>query len=97
MNRTAAKRLLISGLVAASLAAPLLTAHHAQVRLRREDEALRRQAAESTLRFAESERLSNELAQAESRQTLTAEQRSELLRLRNEVTQLHSAAGVLQK
>jgi hypothetical protein len=97
MNRDTSRLVIVSALVAASIAAPLLTAHHSQVRLRQENDSLRQQAAQSAELLAESDRLSNQLAQAQSPQTLTDPQLRELLRLRNEVTQLRQAVQDFQR
>src|SRR5438309_2064300 len=73
---------IISAVVAASVATPLVMQHHAQVKLREENQSLRQQVEGLT---AENDRLSNLLTQASRSGSLPKEQLSELMKLRGEI------------
>jgi hypothetical protein len=79
---------IISVIAVAGVAAPLAIQHQSEARLREENLALRQQASQLAQVAAENERLSNQLVQAKSAESLSREQMSELLRLRGEAGQL---------
>jgi RNA polymerase sigma factor (sigma-70 family) len=89
MTMTKLKAGIISALVVAGVATPLLMQHQAQVKLRQENQSLRRQVDQLAQLAAENERLSNLVAQANAARALSNDQRSELMKLRSEVGQLH--------
>ena len=88
MTMTKLKFGIISVIALAGVAAPLAIQHQSEARLREENLALRQQASQLAQVAAENERLSNQLVQAKSAESLSGEQMSELLRLRGEAGQL---------
>ena len=88
---TALNRTLITvTLVVAGVTAVLLMQRRAQARLSLENESMRQQLDQQAQLQAENERLSNRVAQAGDAPALSIDQRSELLRLRDEVGRLHA-------
>jgi len=81
----------ISAIVAASAIGTLAIQHHAKVRLHEQKESLRQQSDTAARLSAENERLSNLVATVKSSNSLSREQLTELLKLRNEVGQLRHA------
>jgi hypothetical protein len=79
---------IIGVVVAATLAAPLLVQHRAEVRGRAQQQSLLQQVALLDQWSAENERLSNMVAQVKSSQSLSDAQRTDLMKLRNEAGQL---------
>jgi RNA polymerase sigma factor (sigma-70 family) len=88
MTMTKLKFGIISVIALGGVAAPLAIQHQSEARLREENLALRQQASQLAQVAAENERLSNQLVQAKSAESLSREQMSELLRLRGEVGRL---------
>jgi RNA polymerase sigma factor (sigma-70 family) len=82
MGMTKLKLGIISAIVVAGMATPLVLQHQAQIKLREDNQALRQQSDQVA---AENERLSHLAARANSSQTLANGQPGELLRLRGEV------------
>ena len=82
MGMTKLKLCVISAIVVASVATPLVLQHQAQIKLREDNQALRQQSDQLA---AENARLSNLAARANSARAVASEQPSELLRLRGEV------------
>lgn len=95
MAMTKLKLGIISAVVVAGVATPLVVQHQAQVRLREENGALRQQLDQLNQLAAENQRLSNLVARANNSQSLPNDQLSELLRLRGEVTRLRSGSQEL--
>src|SRR3989442_5567 len=77
----------VSAIVFASVATPLVIQHCAQIKWHEKNEALRQQADRLAQLAAENERLSNLVAQTKG-PSLSNDQLSELLRLRGEIGQL---------
>ena len=94
MAATKLKTSIISAIVIASLAAPLIVQRQAQARLREQDEALRIQTIQLAQLQVDSKRLSNRVAQARSSLALSKEEFSELLKLRGEIGLLRKSAGI---
>jgi RNA polymerase sigma factor (sigma-70 family) len=82
MGMTKLKLGIISAIVVAGVATPLVLQHQSQVRLREDNQAFRQQVDQLA---AENERLANLVARANSSQALAIDQPSEILRLRGEV------------
>ena len=76
---------IVGALVVAGLATPLVINHQTQSKLLQENESLRQQVAQLSQTAAENERLSNQVARAQSSQVVAQLQASELLRLRGEL------------
>jgi len=85
---------LITAVVAAGVATPLVIQRQTQIKLREENLALRQQAEQLA---AENERLTNVGGQAESSQGFAKDQFSELLKLRGEVGLLRKRTNELEK
>jgi RNA polymerase sigma factor (sigma-70 family) len=97
MTLTTLKVGLVSATVAAAaMAAPLVIQHHAQTRLRAENETLRQQVAQLTPSSTESTTASP-ADSASSSPALSSEQFNELLRLRGEVTRLRQDSQELAR
>jgi hypothetical protein len=79
---------MISVIVAAVVATPLITQYQALAKLRGENAALRQKADENDQLAAENQRLSQGLAEAKTSARLTGDQLSELMKLRREVQAL---------
>jgi RNA polymerase sigma factor (sigma-70 family) len=94
MTMTKIKTAVISALIVAGAATPLILQHQTQVELRQENQSLRLQNAQMDQRLApltaENERLSNLLAQTD--QSAANDRSNELLRLRAEVGRLRAQA-----
>jgi len=88
------KASIISAVVAAGVAAPLVMQHHALVKLRTENQSLRQQVEGLTV---EKDRLSNLLTQASRPGPLPKEQLSELMKLRSEIGLLRKQTNELGK
>jgi RNA polymerase sigma factor (sigma-70 family) len=86
---------ILSAIVIAGVATPLVVQHQAQGRLRDKDTALLRQANRITQLEAENERLSNSVAQAKSTAALPSDPSHELLKLRSEVGMLREQTNEL--
>jgi hypothetical protein len=82
MGMTKLKLGIISAIMVAGVATPLVLQHQSQVRLREDNQAFRQQVDQLA---AENERLANLVARANSSQALAIDQPSEILRLRGEV------------
>jgi RNA polymerase sigma factor (sigma-70 family) len=95
MTITKLKAGIISAVVVAGVATPLVMQHQAQVKLRDENQLLRQQITELTQLKTENERLSNLLAQA-NRSSLTKDELSELMKLRGEVGLLRKQSNEAQ-
>jgi uncharacterized protein YigA (DUF484 family) len=89
---TKIKLTILSAVVVASVAAPLMIQHWSQVQLRQENKVLRQQIGQLGQLATENERLSNLVAQGNISQVLPKNDQADLLRLRGEVTRLRSAA-----
>jgi hypothetical protein len=88
------RTLIIVGiLVVASVGATMAIERRAANRQRAQAEALEEQAAQIAQAAAEDERLTNLVAKVAASQSLSPEQLTDLLRLRNEVRQLHKLEG----
>ena len=85
MTMTKLKLGIISAVVVAGVATPLVIQRQAQVKLRTANQSLRQQVGQLAQLKAQNERLSSLLAQANSAQSLPKDQLSELMRLRGEV------------
>jgi hypothetical protein len=96
MSITAFKAAIVGAVVIASVAAPLAVQHSEQVKWRERNELLRQQTGRWAELSAESERLSNLVAQAESA-SLWKGQLLELLRLRGELGQLRQTVSEIAK
>jgi len=79
------KLTVISVIVAAVVATPLITQYQALAKLRGENAALRQKADENDQLTAENQRLSQELAEAKTSTRLAGDRLSELMRLRREI------------
>ncbi|PYJ86103.1 MAG: hypothetical protein DME22_06555 [Verrucomicrobia bacterium] len=88
MAATKLKTGVISAIVVASVATPLLVQHQAQARLREQDQALRQRTDQLAKFQAENEQLSKLLAAAKNSRPPSNDQLSELMRLRGEVGRL---------
>lgn len=75
----------LGALMVAGMATPLVISLQKQSRLVQENASLRQQVAQLPQMAAETERLSNQVAQAQSAQSLAQRQARELLRLRGEL------------
>ena len=89
---TKIKLTILSAIVVASVAAPLVIQHRSQVQLRQENKVLRQQVVQLGQLATENERLSNLVAQGNISQVLPKNDQKDLLRLRGEVTRLRAAA-----
>ncbi|PYJ95918.1 MAG: hypothetical protein DME23_22290 [Verrucomicrobia bacterium] len=96
MTMTKLKAGIISAVVVAGVATPLVMQQQAQVKLSMENQSLRQQAGQLAKLQAENGHLSNLLAQAKS-SLLSKEQLSELMRLRGEVGMLRRKTNALGK
>ncbi len=85
MVMTKLKAGIISAIVVAGVATPLVVQHLAEVKLRTRDQALQEREEQLAQLATENQRLSNLAAQARKAPALTGEPFSELLRLRSEV------------
>lgn len=97
MTMTKLKLGIIGAVVLAGVATPLLLQHQDQVKLRDENQALRRQVEQLNPLAAENERLSNLLAQGDRAPGIAPVQSNELLRLRGEVARLRDDAKELAR
>lgn len=88
MAATKLKTGIISAVVLATLATPLVLQHQAEARIRNQNEVLRQQTQRLDQLQPENARLSNVMAQATSTPGLSRDQLGELLRLRGEVGRL---------
>jgi hypothetical protein len=96
MNTMALKLGLLGVLLAIAAAAPWHIWHRAQLRVRAKNEEFQRQTAGFEELAAENARLSNLVAQA-AKDSLSAEQFHELLRLRGEIGILRQAVAEIDK
>ena len=96
MTMTKVKFGLIGVIVIAGAATPLAIQTQSQARLREENQTLRQQISQLAQAAVENERLSNLLVQAKSTDSLSQEQKSELLRLRGEVGRLRQEGKGLE-
>src|SRR2546430_5614129 len=94
MTMSKLKASIISAVVAAGVAAPLVMQHHALVKLRTENQSLRQQVEGLTV---EKDRLSNLLTQASRPGPLPKEQINELKKLRSEIGLLRKQTNELGK
>lgn len=96
MAMTKLKTGIVGAILVAAAATLLVLQHRAQVDLRRENEALRRQVATLEPLTAENQRLSNSLSALQTRvqsaPQVANDQRQEVLRLRGQVTRLQADA-----
>ena len=88
MDETTRKLGVIGTIVVVGAAILLAMQHLSQAKLRAENDALRQQLEQSAQLAAENQRLSNLVAQAKSRRSLSDDHFSELLKLRGEVGRL---------
>jgi RNA polymerase sigma factor (sigma-70 family) len=79
---------IISVLVAAVVATPLITQYQALAKLRAENAALRQKADQNDQLAAQNQKLSQELAEAKTSGRLAGDQLSELMRLRRQIETL---------
>ena len=86
---------ILSAIVIAGVATPLVVQHQSQARVRERDNALLRQGDRITQLEAENERLSNLLAQAGNTSALPSDPSRELLKLRSEVGMLREQTNEL--
>jgi RNA polymerase sigma factor (sigma-70 family) len=96
MTMSKLKAGIISAVVVASVATPLVMQHQAQVKLREENRSLRQQAAHLAQLQTENEHLSNLVAQANHASAVSQEQLSELMKLRGEVGLLRKQTNELR-
>ena len=96
MSMTKLKLGVISAVVAAGMATPIVMQHRSQARLRDENQSLRQQVDQLVQLKSENERLSNLVVQANNNQ-LSKEQLSELMKLRSEVGELRKQQKTLGK
>jgi RNA polymerase sigma factor (sigma-70 family) len=87
---TTFQKMLVTVVIAASLATPLLVQRHAQARLREQDETLRQRTERLARLRTENERLSNLAAQRRPSQTLPSDPFNEVLKLRGEIGRLQT-------
>jgi RNA polymerase sigma factor (sigma-70 family) len=92
---TTLQKTIIVAAIAASVATPLVIQHQNITRLREEKGALRQQADQLAELRAENERLSNQVAQANTTPALSDAQLQELVRLRGEVTRLRDMTNAI--
>jgi RNA polymerase sigma factor (sigma-70 family) len=92
LTMTKVKLSILSAFTVATAATSLIIQHQSQVHLRQENWSLRQQVGQLRQLETENERLSNLVAEANSRQTAQKTGQSELLRLRGEVTRLKATA-----
>jgi RNA polymerase sigma factor (sigma-70 family) len=97
MSATKLKLGIISAIVVAGLATPLVMQHEAQAKLRGENGVLRRQLDGLAVLQTDNLRLANLLAQAKSVRPSSNDPADELLRLRAEVTRLRGDSQELAK
>jgi hypothetical protein len=90
MSPTALRAAITGVAVVASIAVPWAIHHHEQAKLREQNELVEQQAVKLVKLSAENKRLSDLIAQPEKAASSNDEIR-ELLRLRNEIGQLHQA------
>jgi RNA polymerase sigma factor (sigma-70 family) len=93
---TALQKTFVTATLVAAVAAPLVMQYQ-KMKLREENDALRRQTEQLAVLAAENERLSNELSQMNRFQSLPNDQFSELLRLRGEVGKLRRETQELER
>ena len=96
MTMTKLKLGVISAVVAAGVATPVVMQYRSQARLRDENQSLRQQVDQLTQLQSENERLSNLVAQANN-DRLSKDQLSELMKLRGEVGLLRRQTNELGK
>ena len=94
---TTLQKTLVTAIVAACAATPILVQHRSLVRLREQNQVLQRQGDQLSQLASENERLSNLVAQANSTRNLPTDEFSELLRLRGEVGVLRNRTRDLEK
>lgn len=94
---TTLQKTLITIIVAAGVAAPLMIQRNAQVKLRAENRSLRRQVEQLAQLTTENERLSNLVAQSNQPAPSPGEPSRELLRLRGQVGLLRQQSQGLAK
>ncbi|MCL5097809.1 MAG: hypothetical protein M1608_09860 [Candidatus Omnitrophica bacterium] len=87
------KTSIIGTLVLAGVAASLAVQHHAQARLREQDEVFRQQKTQLAQAVAENRQLSNRIAHADG--SLASDQYTQLLKLRGEVGMLRKETNEL--
>lgn len=88
MILTKVKAGVLSALVLAGITTPIVLQHQALARARAETEALRAEVARAASVSETNEQLSKQLSEARNAQRLSADQQSELLRLRGEIGHL---------
>ncbi len=91
---TKLKTAIAGAVLLAGVSTPIVWQHQTQVRLRDENRSLQEQLARSA---HQKDQLSNQLAQASSSQSVSAEQLNELMRLRSQVGQLRQQTNVIGK
>ena len=79
---------IIGAVIVAGMATPLVIQHQARIQLREENESLRQQVDRLNQLQSENERLSNLVGRATDAQSLSSDERSELLKLRGEMAAL---------
>jgi RNA polymerase sigma factor (sigma-70 family) len=97
MAMTNLKLGLITVVVVAGIATPLVIQHHAQVVLREQDKALRQRSDQLAQLNAQNQLLSSLVAQTKGSSGFSDEQMSELLRLRGEVGRLRHQTNELAR
>src|SRR5215471_11065842 len=90
------KRFVFASVLVGSVVAPIAIARRANVRLQETSGVLRDESGKLTELAASNEQLRKQLADAEAA-SLTSEERSEMLRLRNEIGRLRRAVDEVDK
>ena len=90
LTMTKLKLGIISAIALAGVATPIVFQYQTQAKLRDENTLLREQLLVQAQLVLDNQRLSNQLAEAKGSSSLTAQQRSELIRLRGEVGALRN-------
>jgi hypothetical protein len=94
---TIVKLSLVSAIIVASIAMPMLIQHRTEGSLQQKDESIHAEAEQLAQLTAANDSLSNQLAQAKAPPGLSQEEFSELLRLRGEVGQLRQKVADTEK
>jgi type II secretory pathway pseudopilin PulG len=88
---------IIGAMIVAGMAAPLVIQHRAKIQLREENESLRQQVERLRQLQSENERPSNLVGRANDAQSLSSDERSELLKLRGETAALRRDSQALAR
>jgi RNA polymerase sigma factor (sigma-70 family) len=97
MTATNLKLGIISAVLVAGAATPLVIQHQAQLKLGEENQSLRQQVEQVSQLRAENERLSNLIDRANNPPSLSNDERNELLKLRGEIAALRLDSQKLEQ